>query len=76
VAALEEEVVVISINNGETTISGHLIKEEVDTMSDLPTMEEEEATSPTRRGQISIVITVESLGTNLQIVDSINKQIL
>ena len=73
--ASEEEVVVISTNNGETTILGHLIKEEVDTMSDLLTMEEEEATSPTRRGQISIATTVESSDTELQIVDLNNMQI-
>ncbi|XP_020224132.1 uncharacterized protein LOC109806162 [Cajanus cajan] len=60
---------------GNINFRGHLIKEEVDTMSDLPTVEEEEAASPTRRGQISIATTVESSGTELQIVDSNNKQI-
>jgi len=35
VVASKEKVVVISISNEKTTISSHLIKEEVDTMSDL-----------------------------------------
>ncbi|RDX80501.1 hypothetical protein CR513_38941, partial [Mucuna pruriens] len=51
-----EDVIIISINNGEITISGHLIKEEVDTISDLPTVEEEEATTP-KKEQISTATT-------------------
>ncbi|RDX73099.1 hypothetical protein CR513_47338, partial [Mucuna pruriens] len=46
VAISKEEVIIISINNGETTISDHLIKEEVDTISDLPIVEEEQETTP------------------------------
>lgn len=55
--------------------SDYLIKKEVETVSDLSIMGEEDETSITKEGQISIAIMVESLDIELQITYSNNMKI-